>query len=1179
MNEHSTSKVNTLLSAILAIATAVLSYFSFGGKLNSSRPVDPHLGVKASVGKQDVTARLWEDPLQAVRADLQSHAFSETEHKPASLRETIQTSYASNRPVNVLAVMLDGNGFAEDIEVRLRLRYAVQMALAEQGWLPQDRSHLGFVQVPWPSAEDNGAQPAPPTRKYHVQTAIAPRLLGTNQIDVDLTLQGDSPSGLKELTIPYEWFVPDKSSPGNAKLTANTLVLWLNEEGFADYPLSRLRGLLNILSLDDTNRLARTFLVGPRSSDTLKQMYGDAGKLRDKLTFNGAAPALPPLRAGQLKIFSPEATAPDFLITGGTVSGTNDPIRSNFSARLADQKWLYSNPTNIFSNWIQSDEQLAELLVSELELRNVALRPATAAAHSRPHWPFRKTSDPEYDEVALIAESDTTYGRALPLAFSAAALCQTGTESIDESLRSLVEGDRAAPSHVKIYRYLRGLDGKTGHDGGNKHEEKHASARPEEALDAALTNAAEIAEGEAQLDYAERLAKKLADFDHESRRQFGRPLKAIGVLGSDVYDKLILLQALHQKLPDVIFFTTDLDARLWHPQQYSFTRNLVIASAWGVDPELTAPNALDFKLPPFRDSYQTAVFQACRAALVEAGTTNGPVLMPPSAGIYEVGRSGPFLLRSPLESARYYQTFRINNKRSVASVWAGFLMMLLGVVGVAASLDDSRRFMRNCWQGLLGWKVFPPKPSQTEPNDGQVPDTGSELVAWRDTVIGVTLSGLFLALMICGYCFFQNSHNPGGEPWAWKEGVSVWPTELVRLLIVGLAIACLAEAWYVYHCHRRILWNHYFFHSDRQVDTPSAKSLSKELEAVFHEMPKAFEAAQKSSKSQFERFRNRVRYHCGFVIMPDALGKNGRVNARRLFHGYLANSHVKHRLFRVFLFVLVYMLVGFGLMNFSGEKPFLGFIRGPLAQAVDKWFLGLLIFASSVLLFYMVDAVIRAGSMAEKLARGQTDWDEPVLARHEKRWRLDHRHLSWLLDVKFTAIKTEEPARLLVYPVLILILMLLSRNNYFDDWTWPGALLAIFVLNVVILIGCIFYVRKAAREVRKTALNQLEEETVQLQNELSLQKSESEIEAPGSSQVPGATSTHPPAKNKERTNKSPYPKDTHYLERLNRLILEIKEEKGGAYAALWQDPGVAAVLIPTGGLGVIIVAARYLFGN
>ncbi len=68
--------------------------------------------------------------------------------------------------------------------------------------------------------------------------------------------------------------------------------------------------------------------------------------------------------------------------------------------------------------------------------------------------------------------------------------------------------------------------------------------------------------GQSQYDYLRRMGKVLA-------RQ--EKLRAVGVLGSDVYDKLLVLEALHDLLPDVVFFTTDLDARYFYPAYSRFS--------------------------------------------------------------------------------------------------------------------------------------------------------------------------------------------------------------------------------------------------------------------------------------------------------------------------------------------------------------------------------------------------------------------------------------------------------------------------------------------------------------------------------------------------------------------------------------------------------------------------------
>ena len=77
-------------------------------------------------------------------------------------------------------------------------------------------------------------------------------------------------------------------------------------------------------------------------------------------------------------------------------------------------------------------------------------------------------------------------------------------------------------------------------------------------------------------------------------------------MGNDFYDKFLVLQALGQRFPDSIFFTTDLDARYLHPANLEWTRNLLVTSAFG----LQLRDDLQRDVPPFRDCYQTSVFAA-----------------------------------------------------------------------------------------------------------------------------------------------------------------------------------------------------------------------------------------------------------------------------------------------------------------------------------------------------------------------------------------------------------------------------------------------------------------------------------------------------------------------------------------------------------------------------------------
>ena len=81
-----------------------------------------------------------------------------------------------------------------------------------------------------------------------------------------------------------------------------------------------------------------------------------------------------------------------------------------------------------------------------------------------------------------------------------------------------------------------------------------AKSEPQRFPDDAVRDAVErVPEGRAQYDYLRRLRRPIEELGNVS---------AIGVVGSDVYDKLLVLRALKPYFPDCVFFTTDLDDSL-----------------------------------------------------------------------------------------------------------------------------------------------------------------------------------------------------------------------------------------------------------------------------------------------------------------------------------------------------------------------------------------------------------------------------------------------------------------------------------------------------------------------------------------------------------------------------------------------------------------------------------------
>ena len=223
--------------------------------------------------------------------------------------------------------------------------------------------------------------------------------------------------------------------------------------------------------------------------------------------------------------------------------------------------------------------------------------------------------------MVLIGEWDTFYARSLVETMEKAARTELGLRAQD----------------IRRIHYLRGLDGVIpGTPGSEKPMESPAADRPRLDNGEKSLTAGELEQpvDRSQLDYVRRIALSMVNWNRT--KEWEEKIRYIGVLGSDVYDKQLILQALRPHFPEAVFFTTDLDARLFHPGQYDWARNLIIASGFGLE----LKEELQAGQPPFRDSYQTATFFATQLAL----RTKGKPIYRVQPLIFEVARSGAYKL-------------------------------------------------------------------------------------------------------------------------------------------------------------------------------------------------------------------------------------------------------------------------------------------------------------------------------------------------------------------------------------------------------------------------------------------------------------------------------------------------------------------------------------------------------
>jgi len=538
------------VSGGLAVFFAVIiSYFIIDpAALDGIRPGADSREIPQVHGIEDVQARLWQDPFAAAAEHQhKEHAGDKTKQLQFSGRVNIQPS--DQEEPSSTEFFLKPKELKGPSQTSEKGPHSLQ-SLQHQIGVEADESPEGQVDVlavmvsggPYPEDGETRLR-----KRYAVIAGLAASgfqpeeaaHIGYVEKLQDATC-GDNEmgGGMMPKLMPFEWF---KNKDGKY-----FLALWLDEDALSRNPLCKLNHLQGLLEEGNVGTVGKVSVLGPHGSGTLKGMLAELSeKHKGPVQWNEEPPF--PNLTEKTMFFSATATAEaDRLLP--------EDKEKDLKAKASEGVWddpisrAFLDKFIIFFRTITDDRQLTTKLVSEIEERVT-------------HY-----GDMEQDDlqVAFVTEWDTLYGRSLPDSF------------ILSACRHFKAGDELCEKwkNTSVFRfsYLRGIDGNISVDGPASEsvgKAREGKARPSEKP-----------EGRSQKDYLRRLASEISVTHQKLRNEGRRGIRAIGVLGSDVYDKLLILRALRKQFPKAIFFTTDLDAALLHSEQFPWTRNLLVASSF-----------------------------------------------------------------------------------------------------------------------------------------------------------------------------------------------------------------------------------------------------------------------------------------------------------------------------------------------------------------------------------------------------------------------------------------------------------------------------------------------------------------------------------------------------------------------------------------------------------------------
>lgn len=473
---------------VAGIAAVSALYVAFQHQdLISTRPLETEYQGHQITAGQDIDARLWQDPFDAVARDVEPGGAPATLPGNKDLQDVDDVLHGRSDDLAIV-VTLSGAPYPEIAETRRRLRYAVLSALHFRGFMPVDEKHIGYF--------DSGSAPFFPSVDNIDGTLTA----ATDQTGFEAlafwgeahAVRGKCSDARLPRKIPFEQF----EAAGNPAEEAQprVLLLWVDEDVLASArtPIASLKRLRCGLA-SASSGYHKFAVLGPQNSTTLALL------------------AREPSHAEAAKFNSDGFSIYNF---GATAENQINRLSNTIVKQVLSVAGLRYHRT------VTTDDELTQTLGCELMRRDPSLYLPCGRPNSLP---------PRYghpNPVVLISDWDTVYGTDL---------ADTVRDIFDGSELELLF-DKPKMQPVLTASYLRGLDGRlpnrknpkqmaSSQDGyaAEQNADGETGDKPPNVATPENVSRFESAEGQSQYDYLSRLAADLKKRDTEFRRDGRKP--------------------------------------------------------------------------------------------------------------------------------------------------------------------------------------------------------------------------------------------------------------------------------------------------------------------------------------------------------------------------------------------------------------------------------------------------------------------------------------------------------------------------------------------------------------------------------------------------------------------------------------------------------------------------------
>lgn len=311
--------------------------------------------------------------------------------------------------------------------------------------------------------------------------------------------------------------------------------------------------------------------------------------------------------------------------------------------------------------------------------------------------------------------------------------------------------------------------------------------------------------------------------------------------------------------------------------------------------------------------------------------------------------------------------------------------------------------------------------------------------------LAVPICAILAAGAVCCFYAFENDSGTG-EPYAWFDGASAWPS------IAIILFAALLSVHFIVKSHFDLKQN-----ADKLAGEFGLKNTPEDTSFFGWEIPPSKPGITGS-----------------LPLFPELEANNEeRIDIEALWQRYLSRGRFSTRVLRAAPMTILYMAALFAILPLIGRFPAPP-IRGnfPFFALMTST-----IFVFLFLTFVVIDAILLHEGFLMQLEKKETYWPDTTFERF--RYRIKPKRpgnesdLADYWDILLISKRTEVVGGLIYYPFIILSLLIVARLKYFDNWAWSPVLIVTLCLHFSLALCAAWRLPQAARGYRDKVLERL----------------------------------------------------------------------------------------------------------